>query len=325
MYLGVLSLALVLLVSPLGADAQQTTELPRVGVLTPAVSSVVREEWQAFRDGMRELGWEEGRNIVLEYRAAEGNFERLPALAAELVNLKVSVLVSANTPGTRAAMSATRSIPIVMVAVGDPVVTGFVTSLARPGGNITGVTNIARELTRKRLELLKQTVPTARRIAVMMNPDDPIVVPQVKEVRAAGQALGVELQFIEVRKASELEPAFATIVRGRADALLRLADPLSTALRARTVELTLKHRLPAMLLLRPDVEAGGLIAYWTDHIAHYRRAATYVDRILRGAKPAELPIEQPTKFEFVINLKTAKALGLTIPQSVLLRADAVIQ
>jgi len=289
------------------------------------VSSAVRDVWQAFRDGLRELGWQEGRNLVIEYRSAEGNFERLAALAAELVDLKVPVLVAANTPGTRAAMKATKTIPIIMVAVGDPVATGFVTNLARPDGNVTGVTNIARELTRKRLELLKEMVPAARRNAVIMNPDDPIVPPQVKEVRAASQMLGLDLQFVEVRKVSDLEPAFAIMLRGQADAVLRLADPLGTALRARIVELTMKHRLPAMLTLRQDVEAGGLIAYWTDHIAHYRRAATYVDRILKGAKPADLPVEQPTKFELVINLKTAKALGLTIPQPLLLRADQVIE
>ena len=289
------------------------------------MSSAVRDVWQAFRDGLRELGWQEGRNLVIEYRSAEGNFERLAALAAELVDLKVPVLVAANTPGTRAAMKATKTIPIIMVAVGDPVATGFVTNLARPDGNVTGVTNIARELTRKRLELLKEMVPAARRNAVIMNPDDPIVPPQVKEVRAASQMLGLDLQFVEVRKVSDLEPAFAIMLRGQADAVLRLADPLGTALRARIVELTMKHRLPAMLTLRQDVEAGGLIAYWTDHIAHYRRAATYVDRILKGAKPADLPVEQPTKFELVINLQTAKALGLTIPQPLLLRADQVIE
>ena len=317
--------ALGLLAPPFAAEAQQQTQLQRVGLLTPAASSAVRDVWQAFRGGLRELGWHEGRNIVVEYRSAEGEFQRLPALAAELVDLKVAVLVSANSPGTRAAMNATKTIPIVMVAVGDPVATGFVTNLARPGGNVTGVTNSARDLTRKRLELLKETVATASRIAVIMNTDDPIVPPQVEELRAAGRALGLNLQFVEARKAADLDAAFAMILRGRADALFRLADPLNTALRARTVEFTLKHRLPAMMVLRQDVEAGGLIAYFTDHIAHYRRAATYVDRILRGAKPADLPIEQPTKFDLAINLKTAKALGLTIPPSLLQRADQVLE
>ena len=312
------------LAAPLAAEAQQANPPPRVGVLTPQSRELSAASWAGFRQGLRELGWEDGRNLVIEARFADGKLDRLSALAEELVSLRVSVIVAANSPGTRAVMSATKTIPIVMVEVGDPVATGFVSSFARPGGNVTGVSNMSRDIGRKRLQLLKEAVPKALRIAVMLNPDDPITAPQWRDVEEAAGSLGVQLQRYEIRNMEDLERAFQAATAGRADAVLRLADPLVVVLGPKTVELVTRYRLPAMVYRR-DVETGALMSYFADVPDYHRRAATYVDRILKGARPGELPIEQPTKFELVINLKTAKALGLRIPPSLLLRADQVIE
>jgi putative ABC transport system substrate-binding protein len=294
---------------------------PKVGVLTPA-----ERQWEgaAFREALRSLGYVEGSNILIDVRSAEGKLERMPELAAALINSDVDVILSVNTPSTRAAIEATKAVPIVMAAIGDPVGLGLVPSLARPGGNVTGLSNMSGDLAGKRLELLKEAVPAARRIAVMMHPDDPIVPIQVKDINATAARIGVELEIIPLRHAHELERAFQRAVHWRAQGLLRLAGQ-ATVIGPPTAELALKHRMPSMLLLRQDVEAGALMSYFTDHQALFRRAATYVDKILKGAKPAELPVEQPIKFEFFINLKTAKQIGLTIPPNVLARADKVIR
>ncbi len=308
------------------AEAQQPAETPaKIGVLSPQSRESSMAVWASFRQELHDLGWEDGRNIVIEFRFADGKFERLHGLAEELLNLNVSLIVSANTPGTRAAMDVTKTVPIVMVEVADPVATGFVTNLAHPGGNVTGLSNMARELTQKRLQLLKEAVPRAARIGVIMNPDDPIIPPQWREAESAARRLGVQLHRLEVRNADDLRRAFQTAVNRKADAVLRLADPLAIVFAKETVDLATKHRLPTMHRARQDVEAGCLMSYYADPRDYHRRAASYVDRILKGAKPGDLPIEQPTKFELVVNLKTAKTLGITIPQSVLLQADEVIK
>jgi len=324
----IITLALVLPTAPLAADAQQPGKVPRIGVLANALPTTpeVSRNWEAFRQGLGERGWVEGQNIVIEYRWAEGRLERFPALAAELVGLKLDLIVAASTPGARAAKQATSTIPIVMVYVSDPVGDGLVASLARPGGNVTGMTfGAGREIAGKHLELLKEAVPKLSRVAVLLNPDSPESAVFLRETQAAAQALAVKLQLLEVRSPNELEGAFAAMTRGRADALLVLPHPLTFAHTRRIVDLAAKSRLPAMYPFREAVEAGGLMAYAANAPDMFRRAATYVDKILKGAKPADLPVEQPTKFELIINLKTAKTLGLTIPQSILIRADQVIQ
>jgi putative ABC transport system substrate-binding protein len=317
--------ALGLLAAPRAANAQQSGKPIRIGVLTAQSRETSTASWESFRQGLRELGWKAGRNIVIEERFAEGKFDRLPALAEELLSLKVSLIVAANSPGVHAAISATKTVPIVMVEVGDPVATGFVTNLARPGGNVTGISLMLLELTQKRLALLKEAVPRATRIAVIMNPDDPIIPMQWREAEVAAGRLGVRLQRLDIRNADDLRRAFEAAVKDKADAVLRLADPLAGVLNAETVELATRHRLPTMLRTRLEVEAGGLMSYYPNARDYYRQAASHVDKILKGAKPGDLPIEQPTRIELVINLKTAKALGLTIPQSLLGRADAIIQ
>jgi putative tryptophan/tyrosine transport system substrate-binding protein len=310
----------LLLSFSLSAEAQLKGKA-KIGVLTPA-----ERQWEgaAFREGLRSLGYVEGSNILLDVRSAEGKLERMPELAAALIHSDVDLILSVNTPSTRAAMEATKTTPIVMTAVGDPVGLGLVTSLARPGGNVTGLSNMSGDLAGKRLELLKEAVPRAKRIAVMMHPDDPIVPLQVKDINVSAARMGVELEIIPVRDASELENAFQRALHWRAQGLLRLAGQ-ATVIGPPTAELALKHRLPAMLLLRQDVEAGALMSYFTDHQALFRRAATYIDKILKGTKPGEIPIEQPSRFEFYVNLKTAKQIGLTIPPNVLARADKVIK
>src|SRR6266542_4493528 len=320
------SLMLGLLAAPLVAEAQPGKAF-RVGFLTAFSSTADAPLFDSFRQGMRELGYEEGRNIAYQTRWVEGRLERLPRLAAELVALKLDVMLAASTPAVLAAKKATRTIPIVMTSVGDPVGTGLVASLARPGGNITGNTTIIGEMAGKRLELLKQLVlvPRLSRVALLGFPGDPIFAVQKRHAKAVARSLDVEVFPVEIRAISELDRAFETIVRHRADGVLRLGDPLVVPGRHRTSELARQHRLPTMANRVEEVEAGLLMSYGPNRAEQFRQAATYVDKILRGTKPADLPVEQPTKFEMVINLKTAKALGITIPQSVLARADKVIE
>jgi len=322
----------VIALTPLGSTAraqeykaQQAVRPVKIGVLAPVSRETSMAVWASFRQGLRDLGWEDGRNIVIEVRFADGKLDRLRGLAEELLHLNVSLIVAANSPGASAAIAATKTVPIVMIEVGDPLATGFVSNLARPGGNVTGLMTMARDLTQKRLQLLKEAVPSAARIAVIMDPGDPIVPPQWREAQSAADRLGVQLLRLEVRNADDLRRAFQTAVDGNADAVLRFADPLALVLGVETADLAKKHRLPMMVRARPEVEMGGLMSYYADALDYYRRAATFVDKILKGVKPGDLPVEQPTKFELVINLKTAKALGLTIPQAVLIRADEVIE
>jgi putative tryptophan/tyrosine transport system substrate-binding protein len=313
-----------LLVSPLAAEAQQTAKVPRIGYLSAnlAPNPHLRE---AFRQGLRDLGYVEGRNLVIEYRDAEGKFERLPALAAELVALKVDVILAGGPLQARAAKQATKTIPIVFVG-SDAVTSGLVTSLARPGGNITGLSALTGELAGKRLELLTQAVPGVSRVAGLWQPGGARTEKDMlKGADLAARALGVRLQLVEARGPADIDRAFSDMSRARADALFVLATPMFFEERRRLVDLAAKSRLPAVYSLREYVDAGGLMAYGSNQADLFRGAATYVDKIFKGAKPADLPIEQPTKFELVINLKTAKALGLTIPQSLLQRADEVIQ
>ena len=308
------------------AQAQTPARIYRIGILSAGNREATRYQFGAFDAGLRELGYVEGKNVTLEYRFADGIFERLPALAAELVRLKPDVMLVHSTPGNLATKQATTEIPIIMVSVADPVGVGLVTNLARPGGNITGITNISAELAGKRLELLREIMPRVLRIAVIVNPNDPVAAPQIRNAEEAARSLGIQLQpVVHVRSAEDLEGAIAASIKGKAGAAIRMVDPLGTPLRKRTVELAAKHRLPIMYPFREDVEAGGLISYGTNLPDQYRRAATFVDKILKGAKPGELPVEQPTQFELVINLKTARALGIKIPQSILVRADKVIE
>ncbi len=306
------------------AEAQQATKIYRVGYLANTGAPEAARFLDAFRQRLRDLGYVEGANLRMEYRWAEGRHDRLAPLAAELVRLKPDVIV-AQGGAIQAAKNATQTIPIVMAVAGDPVAEGFVASLARPGGNITGLSLASLELDRKRLELLKETIPKAVRIAVLWNPTARGGVPPFKAVEEAAQALGVRTQSVEVRGPDDFEGAFSLITRGHAEALLVLSDPLTFVHRARIVAFTVKNRLPAMYGLTDHVNAGGLMAYAPSLVELYRRGAIYVDKILKGAKPADLPVEQPTKFELVINLRTAKALGLKIPQSVLVRADEVVR
>jgi putative ABC transport system substrate-binding protein len=316
----------LLLAVPLAMGAEQPGKTYRVAYLAAAPRSSNQVLLAQFQQGMRELGYVEGRNLVLETRFAEGQLERLPTLAQELVQLKPDVMFVSTTPGALAAKAATPTIPIVFVAVADPVGSGLISNLARPDGNVTGVTHIVAELTGKRLELLKEIVPSASRIAVLVNPEDPNATAQIRNAEAAARGLGVQLQpMLTVRGASDLERAFEAIPRSGAAAALRMVDPTVDPLRARTVELAARYRLPIMFAFRNDVESGGLVAYGANLPVEFRQAATFVHKILRGARPGDLPIEQPTKFELIINLKTAKALGLTIPPSLLQRADQVIE
>jgi len=321
----VVILILGILHAPIGPEAQPAAKVPRIGFLHPDPISARRHRLEAFRQGLRELGYVEGQTIALEVRSAEGKWERLPTLAAELVRLKVDVIVTATVPGIRAAQQATKTIPIVMAVVADPVATGFVASLARPGGNITGLSMMAPELAGKRLELLKEAVPRVSRVAVLRNPTNPGAALSVSETEVAARALGVQLQLLEVRTSEELDGAFGAAARDRAGALIVLPDPMFLTHRARIADLAAKRRLPAMYYERDYVEAGGLMSYGPSLRDMYRRSAIYVDKILKGATPADLPVEQPTRFELVISLKSARGLGLTIPQSVLTRANQVIQ
>jgi len=316
-----------IVVAPFAAEAQQAAKIARIGYL--ALNLVASPHLpEAFRQGLRDLGYVEGRNVVIEYRDAEGKWDRLPALAAELVALNVDVIVAAATRHALAAKQATRTLPIVFAVVADPVGSELVTSLARPGGNVTGLSVLAPELVGKRLELLTQAVPGVSRVAVLRHPGaqgERTEKEMLKGAEAAARALGVRLQLLEARGPDDLDRAFSEMTRSHAGALTVLPSSMLFTERRRLVDLAAKNRLPAVYELREFVDAGGLMAYGPDLADLFRRAATYVDKILKGVEPGDLPVEQPTKFELVINLKTAKALGLTIPQSVLGRADEVIQ
>jgi ABC-type uncharacterized transport system substrate-binding protein len=304
------------------AEAQQPTKIRRIGFLIPGSPATFSARIEAFRQGLRDLGDVEGKDIAIEYRYAEGRLERLPNLVAELISLKFDLIVAAGSEATAAAKNATKEIPIVMTNSGDAVGLGFVASLARPGGNITGLISTLPELVGKRLELLKEVVPKVNRVAILLNTEGPQTDPGFKEAQAAAQALGLKLQFLEVRTPDDIEDAFRAASRGRASALLVFSSAFTNFHQKRIAELAVKSRLPAMYI---DVVAGFLMSYDANRIDLFRRAAIYVDKILKGAKPADLPVEQPTKFEFVINLKTAKQIGLTIPPNVLARADKVIR
>ena len=307
------------------ASAQKREPMPRVGMLTPAPSATAKPAWDAFREAMKELSYVDGTSVVYEYRSAEGQLDRLPQLAAELVKLPVKVMVVANTPGNLAAKKATTTIPIVMVGVGDPVRVGLVSNLGRPGGNITGFTNLSGQITAKRLQLLKELIPSATRIGMIGNPGDPNALIQIQDAEAAARELKVQLRLFTIKEAAQLEPAFEAARSWQAQALLRLNDPLQVSLRARAIELAAKVRIPMMYGSRADAEAGGLIGYGVEPLETYKRAASYVDRILKGAKPGELPVQQPTKLELAVNLKTAAALNVKIPQAILVQADRVIE
>jgi putative ABC transport system substrate-binding protein len=315
------TLALLLLAAPLAAEAQPPPRIPRIGFLSES-----RQPWdEGFRQGLGELGYVLGHNIAIEYRYADGKFERLPGLASELVRLNVDVIVAGGTHAISAAKHATRVIPIVMAVTADPVGSGFVASLGRPGGNITGLTSLSTELSGKRLALLKEMIPTLSRVIVLWNSGNPDNAGQLREAEAAAPALGVHLQPIGVRDSKEFDKAFSMILSSRADAVYILGDALISDNRARIADFLARNRLPSMFTTRQSVEAGGLVAYGTSFVDLFRRAAIYVDKILKGAKPGDLPVEQPRTFDLVINMRTAKTLGLTIPQALLLRADQVVQ
>ena len=318
-------LVCVVLAAPPAAGAQPPTNVPRIGVLWPYSPSIAWPFAEAFRQRLRALGYVEGQTIALEERWAEGRYDRLPSLAAELVRLNVDIIVTASTPAVQAAQQATRTIPIVMTVVSDPVAIGLAASLARPGGNVTGLSLMHPEVSGKRLQLLKEVVPNVSRVAVLANPSTSSLQPLLRETQAAARTLGVQLQVVEVRGPTELNSAFSAMTRDRARALVVLPDPIYQDQRGQIAALAVKSRLPAIFAWREAVDAGGLMSYGASLPDIFRRAAVYVDKILKGAKPAELPVEQPTRFELAINLKAAKALGLTFPPSVMVRADQVIQ
>jgi putative ABC transport system substrate-binding protein len=312
---------------PLAAHAQQQAgKVPRIGFLGVTSPSDRPPLLDAFRQGLRELGWVEGQNIVIDYRYAESRVDRLPDLAAELVRLKVDLIVSQGTQGVTAAKNATETIPIVMITVRDPVGTGVIASLARPGGNVTGMSGSAGlEIVAKQLELLKESVPKIRRVAILSNPTNAYHQLAIREVDVAARSLGVQLQFLEARGPNEFDGAFAAMAKERVGALLVVSDSMFNAHQTRLADLAARSRMPAAYGVRESVEAGGLMSYGASFLDLHRRSAAYVDKILKGAKPADLPVEQPTKFELVINLKTAKALGLEVPPTLLARADEVIE
>jgi putative ABC transport system substrate-binding protein len=305
--------------------AQAPAKVRRIGLLSPISPSDTALWHQAFRLGLRDLGWVEGKNISIEYRYAEGRHDRLPDLAADLVRLKVDIIVATVTSDALAAQKATTAIPIVVAGGGDPVAFGLVESLARPGGNVTGLSQMSLELAGKRLELLKELVPKLSRVAVLWNPQGATSTLNWKEIQLPARQLGVQLHSLEVRSSNEFDKAFEDATRARAGAIFIMPDPVNAANLKRIAGLAATSRLPSIFHLTEFADAGGLAAYGPDRADMFRRAATFVDKILKGAKPADLPIEQPTKFELVVNLKTAKAIGITIPQSVLFRADRVIE
>src|SRR6267154_2399108 len=322
----VLVLMVGALVAPLALFAQQPVKIARIGFLHPASARGFDVLLQAFRDGLRELGYVEGKNLQLEVRWGEGKLERLAALAAELVQLKVDVIVAAASPSVVAARQATSTIPIVMPVSSDPVGDGLVASLAHPGGNITGLSIMSPELGEKRIQMLKELFPrVSHAMAVLWNPDYVGMRARFEQARVAAPAVGLTVRSVEVRDTHELDATFEAIIREHPDGLLLLADPFTFSQRARIVEFGAEQRLPVIYESSDFVDVGGLISYGPNINDMYRRSATYVDKILRGAKPADLPIEQPTKFELVINMRAAKALGITFPESILLRADRVIE
>ena len=318
------TLASGLLAAPLAGEAQPAEKMYRIAFLSPTSPSDAGR-LAAFREGLRELSYVEGQNIAIESRWAEGNYDRLPGLAAELVRFKVDIIVTYGTPASQAAKRATGTIPIVMAGAIDPVASGLVTIVARPGGNLTGLSLMAPELVGKQLEILKDVVPKISRVALLGNPANPGNAPQVRHAQDAARALGLRLQPLEARGPSDIDSAFAAITSEQAGAVIVLVDSMLLDHRTRIADLAARRRLPAVYGLSDHVEAGGLMAYGPNRLDIFRRAATYVDKILKGAKPGDLPVEQPTKFALVINLKTAKALGLTIPPSLLQRADQVIE
>ncbi len=314
-----------LLAAPLGAEAQQAARIPRIGVLHPGAPATSSHFAAAFTEGLRELGYLEGQNIVVERRFGEAKAERLSDIAAELVRLKVDVIVTSTDPGIAAVKRQTQLIPIVMANSTDPVGTGFVASLARPGGNVTGLSSVSPELSAKRLELLKEAVLRLSRVAIVWNPDVRGAVLEYKETESAARSLHLQLQSVEVNRPDGFDRAFSAVTTGRAEALTVASSSLAFRNRGRIASLAQKNRLPSIYGLREFADAGGLMAYGPNYAELWRRAAAYVSKILKGAKPGELPVEQPTTFELVINLKTAKALGLTIPPSLLRRADQIIE
>jgi putative tryptophan/tyrosine transport system substrate-binding protein len=320
-----LALCTMLFALCLSAEAQQPKKVPRIGYLGATSRSINPARVEAFRQGLRELGYVEGKNIVIEYRYAEGKLDRLPALAAELVGLKVDIIVMGGPAATRSAKQATATIPIVMAYDDDPVGSGFVASLARPGGNITGLSTLAPEISGKQLELLREIVPKLSRVAVLGNAIQPGNPQALREINLAADAFGVQLQYLEVGGPKDIDTVFRAASKGRADAVLVLGNPTLFSQRRQLADLAVKSRLPTIYNRPEYVEDGGLVFYGPSYIDLYRRAATYVDKILKGTKPADLPVEQPKKFEFIINLKAAKQIGLTIPPNVLARADKVIK
>jgi putative ABC transport system substrate-binding protein len=309
---------------PLGVRAQQAGKLPIIGFLGSSTTASARAWVAAFVQRLRELGWIEGRNVAIEYRWAEGRDERIAEIAGEFVRGKVDVIVTSGTRAVVAAKRATSVIPIVFATAGDPVGTGLVASLARPRGNVTGLSTQQADLAGKRLELLREVVPALRRLAIMGNVGNNVVVPEIEQVRTAAQALGLQVATFEIQRAEDIGPAFEAL-SGRAEALYIPSDPLVNSNRDRINTLALAARLPTLHSVRESIEAGGLMCYGPNRPDLYRRAAEFVDKILRGTKPGDIPVEQPTKFDLVINLTTAKALGLTIPETFLLRADEVIE
>jgi putative ABC transport system substrate-binding protein len=309
---------------PLAARAQQGGKLATIGLLGSGTAAAQSQWTAAFVQRLRELGWTEGRNVAIEYRWAEGRSERFTEFAAEFVRLKVDVILTHNTPPVLAAKQATSVIPIVFATAADPVGTGLIASLARPGGNVTGLSSATSDIAGKRIELLREVVPSLRRLAILANPDNPFVAIEVREAQAAARTLDLEVVLFEIRRAEDITPIFEGL-KGRAEALEILPDPLLFTHRLRINTLALGARLPTLQPLREYVEASGLISYGPNWSDQWQRAANYIDKILRGANPADIPVEQPTKFDLIINLTTAKALGLTIPETFLLRANELIE
>ena len=324
-FLTVALFTISVVITPFASQAQPGGHVPRIGYLGTSSAALERDLLTAFREGLGEHGYVEGENIVIEYRWAEGNYQRFPALVADLVKLKVDLILTAGTPGALAAKRATQTIPIVMAVTGDAVATGLVSSLARPGGNLTGLTTMVPDLEGKRLEILREVLPKLVTVAVLLNTSNPLTAVQWEQTKTGAKALGIELQPIELQRPEDFKDAFARIARQRPDAMMMVADRFQLAHRMQIVDFVAKARLLAIYPYRDFVVAGGLMSYGPSYEDLFRRSATYVDKILRGAKPSDLPIEQPTKFEFLVNQKTAKMLGVAIPPSLLLRADHVFE